>query len=212
MPFTQDYIHLDQVHIHLLKYRDFDPCTFLDQLTEDEKERFFSFTNNNRRKEFVATRILRHRLFGFEHIHYDQNGAPYINSEGFISISHAKDIVGIALCKEFKVGLDLETIRNKASLVASKFLNESEYGEFNSDDPIEMTKVWSAKEVLYKLAGRKGIHFKTELLLKKEFKNIWKGRILSPGEELLTTISSLDHRDTIISVNSTACERKQHRI
>lgn len=208
MPFTQDFIQMDHVHIHLLKYVDFDPLLYLDQLTEDEKERFFGFIHENRRKEFAATRILRHRLFGFEHIHYDTHGAPYIEKEGFISISHAKDIVGIALCKKFKVGLDLETIRPKASLVAHKFLNDTEAMQYDQNDPVEMTKVWSAKEVLYKLAGRKGIHFKTELLLQKDQTNVWTGRIINPTEELTTSISILDHCNTIISVNTSACERK----
>lgn len=208
MPFTQDFIQMDHVHIHLLRYVDFDPVTYLDQLTANEKDRFFGFNHENRRKEFAATRILRHRLFGFEHIHYDSHGAPYIEKEGYISISHAKDIVGIALCKKFKVGLDLETIRPKASLVANKFLNAIEAKSFDVHDPVEMTKVWSAKEVLYKLAGRKGIHFKTELLLQKEQKNVWSGRIINPLEELSTSISILDHYNTIISVNTTACERK----
>jgi 4'-phosphopantetheinyl transferase len=208
MPFTQDYIQIDQVHIHLLKYVDFDPYTYLDQLTANEKERFFGFTHQNRRKEFVATRILRHRLFGFTHIHYDVHGAPYIDQEGFISISHAKDIVGIALCKDFKVGFDLETIRSKASSVAHKFLNEVEQTQFDINDPLEMTKVWSAKEVLYKLAGRKGIHFKTELLLHKDQTNNWTGRIINPNEELVTRINVFDHLNTIVSVNIKACESK----
>lgn len=208
MPFTQDFIQIDHVHVHLLRYVDFDPVTYLDQLTSEEKERFFGFVHENRRKEFAATRILRHRLFGFEHIHYDSHGAPYIEKEGYISISHAKDVVGIALCKNFKVGLDLETIRPKASIVAHKFLNDQERLQFDINDPVEMTKVWSAKEVLYKLAGRKGIHFKSELLLNKTHANVWSGRIINPTEELTTSISVLDHRDTIISVNTTACERK----
>jgi phosphopantetheinyl transferase len=206
MPFTQDYLQIGNVQVHLLKYVNFDPITFLDQLTDNEKERFFSFDHENRRKEFVATRILRHRLFGFEHIHYDPNGAPYIEQEGFISISHAKDIVGIALSKDFKVGLDLETIRSKASVVAKKFLSDEEGKQFNIENSTEMTKVWSAKEVLYKLAGRKGIHFKSELLLNKDHETIFTGRIINPGEVLTTRIQILDYQGTIISINTIACE------
>lgn len=208
MPFTQDFIQMDHVHIHLLRYVDFDPMEYLDHLTVEEKERFFGFVHENRRKEFAATRILRHRLFGFEHIHYDVHGAPYIEKEGFISISHARDIVGIALCKQFKVGLDLETIRPKARLVSYKFLNETEALQYDCNDPVEMTKVWSAKEVLYKLAGRKGVNFKTQLLLSKDEMNVWTGRIINPSEILTTSISILDHYKTIVSVNTSPCERK----
>jgi 4'-phosphopantetheinyl transferase EntD len=201
MPFTQDSIQIDQVHVHLMRYADFEPDTYLEQLTDEEKERFFSFSHPERRKQFAATRILRHRIFGFEHIHYDTHGAPFINKEGFISISHAKGIVGIALCKGFKVGLDLETVRPKAALLSDRFLSTHEAATLDRRDAVEMTRVWSAKEVLYKLAGRKGIHFKTELLLDKTGHNQWKGKIINPEGILHTRICTLDHRDTILSVN-----------
>ena len=97
-----------------MHFNAFSPADYLDQLTEQEKERFFSFTNVNRQREFVATRILRHRLFGFQHIHYDEHGAPYIEDEGFISISHAPSTVGIALSKDFKIeSFNLLPISNK---------------------------------------------------------------------------------------------------
>lgn len=208
MPFTQEFIQIDQVNIHLLRFVDFNPENYLDHLTPDEQERYFGFHHFNRKQEFTATRILRHRLFGYEHIHYDTHGAPYIEGEGFISISHAKGIVGIALCKDFKIGLDLETVRSKASKLASKFLSESESTQFDFNDPVEMTKVWSAKEVLYKLAGRRGIHFKSELLLYKENKNSWRGLIRNENHELHTKLSIFDFQDTIVSVNTHACEIK----
>ena len=110
MPFRQEIIQINCIFIHLLSFEEFDPITYLDQLTDQEKDRFFSFGHDKRRREFAATRILRHRVFGFKHIHYDQFGAPYIEDEGYISISHAHGIVGIALCKDFSIGLDLESI------------------------------------------------------------------------------------------------------
>lgn len=208
MPFTQDFIQIDQVKIHLLRFAEFNPADYLDQLTLEEQERFFSFSHPKRKMEFVATRILRHRIFGFEHIHYDEHGAPYINQEGFISISHASGIVGIALCAAYKVGLDLESVRPKAVELASKFLSEKERSYFNLEDPTEMTTVWSAKEVLYKLAGRKEIHFKTQLVLKKNQNGTFSGTILNPDHELYTEIHVLENKGTIVSFNSKACEKR----
>ena len=207
MPFTQELLHIKGVELHLLWYVDFDPFTYLEQLTESEKERFFTFRHIDRKREFVATRILRHRIFGFQHIHYDPHGAPYIEGEGFISISHADGVVGIAFCKDFNIGMDLETIREKAVYLSSKFLSEEEKWNFNTDDAIEMTRVWSAKEVLYKLAGRKEILFKSQLLLSKSNYETYLGTIVNPDHLLKMNIHSMIWNDTIISLNVTACEK-----
>ena len=100
-------------------------------MTDIETERFFSFKNINRRREFVATRILRHQLFGFQHMHYDSLGAPYIPNEGFISVSHSKNLIGIAVNEEYKVGLDLESHRKNILDLKAKFLSENELTQFN---------------------------------------------------------------------------------
>jgi 4'-phosphopantetheinyl transferase len=207
MPFTQDQIQIKGVELHLLRYVDFDPFTYLDQLTEIEKDRFFTFRHISRKREFVATRILRHRIFGFQHIHYDTNGAPYINGEGYISISHADSIVGIALCRDFKIGLDLETIREKAAYLSSKFLSDEEKTMFDQSNTIEMTKVWSAKEVLYKLAGRKEILFKSQLLLSKIDNENYEGTVVNPDHHLKMNVHSSIWNHTVISVNTSACEK-----
>lgn len=206
MPFTQETIHLTNVEIHLMYYNVYNSSEYLDQLTEPEKERYFTFIHEKRRMEFVATRILRHRLFGFQHIHYDTHGAPYIEDEGFISISHAPGVVGLAISKQFKVGLDLEVIRDKAALVAHKFLSSDEKQIFDIHSAIEMTKVWSAKEVLYKLAGRKQILFSEHLLLNKSTEDHWKGTIVNPDRKLRTDLQLILKNDLIITVNPTACE------
>jgi 4'-phosphopantetheinyl transferase EntD len=205
VPFTQEIIQLKHVEVHLLYFEAYSSSDFLDQLTEQEKERYFSFTHENRRMEFVATRILRHRLFGFQHIHYDEHGAPYIEDEGYISISHAPGVVGIAISKAFKVGLDLESIREKAADVSYKFLSEEESLALDKNSPLEMTKVWSAKEVLYKLAGRKQILFKEHLLLKKLSDENWQGTIINPSETIKVDLAIFVKNDLVISVNPTAC-------
>ena len=155
MYFSKKSINSHSSCIHLLSYKEFDPLEFTSKLTEIETERLLSFKNTNRRREFVATRILRHQLFGYQHIHYDDHGAPFIPNEGFISVSHSKNLIGIAVNENYKVGLDLEAHRKNILDLKSKFLSNNELLQFNCDDFIEVTKIWSAKEALYKLAGRK---------------------------------------------------------
>ncbi len=189
-----------------MHYKAFIPSDYLDNLTDQERERYFSFNNINRQCEFVATRILRHRLFGFEHIHYDEHGAPYIENEGFISISHAPGVVGIALCKDFKIGLDLEPKRNKAKKLFPKFLSKNEIEELNVESEDEMTTAWSLKEVLYKLAGRKQIIFKTDLLIEKVAANHWSGTIINPDEKIKVELTTFVRNDLIICMSSDSCK------
>lgn len=206
MPFRQEILQINSIFIHLLEFEAFDPLTYLDQFTDQEKERFFSFGHLKRRREFAATRILRHRIFGFKHIHYDKHGAPYIDDEGFISISHARGIVGIALCKNFRVGLDLESIDVKAMRLNEKFLSTQEKQMLNINDSLEMTGAWSAKEALYKLAGRKEILFKEHLHLEK-INDGFIGTIQNKEHILKVKLRSFTFGDTIVTINMEACEQ-----
>lgn len=200
-PFNQDSIQLKNGIIHLLRFEPFNPMDFIDHLTPEETERFFSFKHLNRQQEFVATRVLRHQLFGFSHIHYNEHGAPYIEDEGFISISHAPGIVGLAICRDFQIGLDIEPLRPKALLLKDKFLSEEEKQLFNTESELEMTKVWSAKEALYKLAGRKQLIFKTDLLLSKLSADLWEGRIINPNAHLKVELNIFVKDEYVITVN-----------
>lgn len=204
MQFKQETLQIESVSIHLLYYDAFDPGDYLDHLTEQETERYFSFTHIKRKMEFVATRFLRHRLFGFTHIHYNEVGAPYIEDEGYISISHAKGVVGIAFSKEFTVGLDLEKIDTRMVKLSPKFLSKLESETLDTSSPVEMTKVWSGKEALYKIAGRKGIIFSTELHLSPLGENLWSGRIYHGKIAVHTEISIFTIEDLVVSVNTNA--------
>lgn len=200
-PFNQDSIQLKNGIIHLLRFEQFNPMDFIDHLTPEETERFFSFKHLKRQQEFVATRVLRHQLFGFSHIHYNEHGAPYIEEEGFISISHAPGIVGLAICRDFQIGLDIEPLRPKALLLKNKFLSEEEKKLFETENELEMTKVWSAKEALYKLAGRKQLIFKTDLLLSKLSDDLWEGRIINPNALLKVELNIFVKDECVITVN-----------
>lgn len=197
--------------IHLMDYNDFEPDNYTDHLTAIEHERYLTFTHIRRKREFIATRILRQRIFGFEHIHYSAIGAPYISKVGFLSISHSDHLVGIAFNEKYLIGLDLETPRENILDIAPKFLSEEERVYFDEFNKLEMTRVWSAKEALYKLAGRKKIIFKKELLLRKNQNGAWKGRIINPDHEILVELDIFDHQGTIVSINSIEIERiEQH--
>lgn len=195
-------VNIGETVIYLLPFSDFDPNLHLDHLSATELERFFQFKHLKRKQEFVATRLLKHAIFGFSHIHYNSVGAPYIHEAGFISISHGSNLVGISVNESHATGLDLELIRDKAQRIHSKFLNSSEKLHFDSESNWEMTACWSAKEVLYKLAGRKEIDFKKELLLSKHDSFHWTGEIVNPTQRLSTELTIFEKHNHIITLNS----------
>ena len=206
--FTFDEITVGDTTIYLCLFGNFNPFDYLDQLSEIEVQNLFSFKHIKRKKEFVATRILRHRVFGFKHIHYDSVGAPFIDDFGYISISHSKNMIGLAVNEHFKIGLDLEDHRASVLAVMHKFLSEEEKKIFDVNDPKEIIRVWSAKEALYKLAGRKAIHFKSELLLDKVGEENWHGIILNHNHQLLVELKIFDYNNTVVSINSKAIVKK----
>ena len=201
-PFTFEEITLKETTIFLCRFNTFSSELYLRYLTKEEFVRLKTFKSQSRRNEFIASRILKHRIFGFEKIHYTNHGAPYTNKNGYISISHCKGWVGIALNKKHSIGLDLEPLRENIFSLSDKFLSEDEKLKFDIQSKLEVTKIWSAKEALYKLAGRKKIFFKTELLLDKDINKNWSGRIINPNSILSVNLNIFDHKGIIISINS----------
>lgn len=197
------------VEVHLLYFENFITEEHYHNLMEEEFERLASLHHPSRKREYVATRVLRSMVFGNEHILYNDIGAPYIEDEGYISISHAPHVVGLAFCKLFPIGLDLEPIREKARLVKNKFLSEQESNVLKTDDIIEMTKVWSGKEALYKLAGRKGILFSENLHLKKHNEQEWEGKIQFPDMLKFVPMHIVRVNDFVLSVNSNPAYEKE---
>lgn len=200
-------IPTENTTIHLLKYSDFDHRDYYDVLTPDEQERCLGFKHDKRKREFVATRILRHRVFGFEHIHYDHNGAPFLKNGTHISISHCQGYAAIAENNLHSIGLDLELPRSGICNIMHKFLSEKELASFDCTNEIEVSKIWSAKEALYKLAGRKKILFSSELHLIKETDQIWKGRIINHDHELHVNLNIFEQEGLIITINNSPVER-----
>ncbi len=210
MDFIIDKIVFNDTHIYTLSFSDFEPLDYLDHLTVYEIERFETFSHEKRKREFVATRILRHSIFGFKHIHYNEVGAPYIEGEGFISISHAEKLVAIALNPFYQIGLDLELIQDKAFRLQSKFLNDTEKSKFDISNHQIMTACWSAKETLYKLAGRKKIDFKKDLHLYIKEENKWLGKIINPQEIFSLNLQIIAYNNYIITFNSSPIEITQN--
>ena len=190
--------------INLLSYNDFIPENFSGELLTSEIQRLKNILNKVKKREFVATRMLRNSIFGLDEISYDAIGAPHIGADKYISISHTLNIVGIAV-SEYKIGFDIEPIRAKAMKISPKFLHEDELDIFDIKSELEMTMAWSAKETLYKLAGRKEIIFKNDLRLHK-VNGKWFGTIYNPDTIMHVPLRVFDSGHNVLTINSAPIE------
>lgn len=124
--------------------------------------------NENKKLQWFATRHLVNEMRGeFSEIEKDATGRPFLkNSTQHISISHTSAFAAAVLSKKFPVGIDLEIVNSKVERIAHKFLRQDEINSIHPDEKIEkLILYWSAKETLYKLYGKGGIEFTSQLLI-----------------------------------------------
>ncbi|HLW39589.1 MAG TPA: hypothetical protein VKX31_04295 [Brumimicrobium sp.] len=190
------------ITIYLLYYENFITEEYFHFLLPEEQHTVKTIKHPSRKKEFVATRVLRTLEFGQKPILYNEIGAPHIENQGYISISHARCVVGLAHCASFRIGLDLEEIDEKVMRVKHKFLSEEEKIKINTSSVEEMVKVWSGKEVLYKLAERKQIIFAKNLLLSPKQNSNWKGKIYFPENKKEVELKIYTKNNFVISYNT----------
>jgi 4'-phosphopantetheinyl transferase len=161
--FNRHTYHFEQVEIHTIEFGDFDITAYLSLLNQEEREKVERFILPKRKREFIATRLLKHELFPDTEILYNELGAPHLSSGPYISISHAPGVAGIAFCRDYPIGFDLEPIREKVHRIKDKFLHSTEKQFPDSNDTEALITIWSAKESLYKLMGEEGVIFAEDL-------------------------------------------------
>lgn len=126
-----------------------------DLVMKDLSNKRYSY---KRQLEKLSTRVL---LLSTLHkdciISHKDTGQPYfVNSNNYISISHTKDIVTIAISK-VPVGIDIEYKRHMEYNLGNLFLNENELQEYVStrNHSEELLSLWTVKEAAYKFAPNK---------------------------------------------------------
>lgn len=124
----------------------------------------------NRQKEWLASRLCLQSLLNEAcEIVKDSYGKPQLLSgKGQISISHCKGFAAVAYHPIQPVGIDMEYLSDRILTIAPRFVRPEEtflleeYGEIHG-----AMLIWSAKESLFKLYGRKSLNFKEHLLIAK---------------------------------------------
>jgi 4'-phosphopantetheinyl transferase len=84
-----------------------------------------------------------------------------------ISITHSHQMAAVLISLEKQVAIDLELLDSRIERVSKKFIGEEEWNYLTPLASVEMlTTIWSAKETLYKLYGKKALNFKKQLFIK----------------------------------------------
>jgi len=136
------------------------------KLSEADKVRFQKRKITAHQKEFLASRrLLMEAGVSPEELSHDTDGIPHLRSGQQLSISHTRNLAGIALGKK-SLGIDLEIYRPKILDIANRFLHPDESYALEGTRKVEkISMIWTAKEALYKALKQKGIIFSKQLIV-----------------------------------------------
>lgn len=123
-----------------------------------------------KRLEWLASRhailtLCNHLGLRFFGIRKDDFGKPYLDKyPHHISLSHSFPYVAAQIDYDRPVGIDLEQPREKLLAIAPRVLSPIELKDAG-DDVIKHCVIWCAKEAMFKIHGRGGLHFSNQLNL-----------------------------------------------
>lgn len=112
--------------------------------------------------ERKGTRFLLQKMLNSESVEleYDQHNRPHLKGRSeHISISHSHQWLAISIHKTHETGVDVELIREKVSNIKHKFLCDEEL-QFAQNDIEKMILLWTCKEAIYKVHGKRELDFK----------------------------------------------------
>lgn len=138
-------------------------------LDKEELHALSLLSNPGRHLEWLAVRaLLKQMSHPAVAIHYLENGKPVlVNHTDKISISHSGKMVSIVLHPNKNPGIDIEILRPRIIKIADRFLAESEKAHIGLPPSIEqLTIMWGAKEVMFKVYGQENISFKNDFEIK----------------------------------------------
>jgi len=133
-----------------------------------ELSEYESIHHPRKKLEWLASRLLIQHLVeklgeSFTGIYKDAFGKPHLIDLPYsISIAHCFPFAAGIIHKDQSTGIDIEQPRDKLLHIRHKFLSEKE-AEVAGTDLETLCKYWTAKEVLYKIYGRKKLIFKEHL-------------------------------------------------
>lgn len=141
----------------------------LEELNElvSKKTQVQVFQNERRNRHYLSSRLLFESLLGKSDfcIVKDEYGKPYLDSGSpDISLSHSGEYAVGIVSALGSCGIDIERFQDKIVKIGPRFCSDEELGAIVPGTEIKsMYLIWSVKESLYKLYGRKSVNFKQHL-------------------------------------------------
>jgi 4'-phosphopantetheinyl transferase len=174
--------------------------------SEEEKIELTKISNPRRKKEWLAARVTLKRIMEklnipYEGIRKDESCKPYLIRNGYhISLAHSFPYAGAIVNRTSPCGIDIEKPKPALYFIAPKFLSEKE-DEYIVKKPVDLCLAWAAKEVMFKLYGKKDLSFKDNLQI-QPYKCTDKGQINVRIQHLdyqhLTPLQYEQLEDTVI--------------
>lgn len=174
----------------------------LHYLSAIEKNQLSEITTIKRQTEYLGVRLLKNHLFSkSELIQYTSERVPYltINKHLNISISHSSSYIGFIVAS-YIIGVDIEEISEKVARVKDKFINESENISFDCSSCEILTRIWTMKEVIYKIARQPGLDYKNNIHI-FERNGTYYGRVFLNNQWFQTEFDTFVENNTIFSYN-----------
>ena len=118
--------------------------------------------SQKRKLEILAVRVLLDKICGNVKLDYNKYGAPILDNNKKISISHSKQLVAI-IVSEFKSAIDIEIISKRILKIKDKFISKLDNINYSQED---LTIAWSTKECIFKWHQKGNLNFKDDTLIK----------------------------------------------
>lgn len=152
---------------------DEEPAFYLSNLilSDWEKNYLDNISHPKRKLTWLASRYLLKYLMAtneFVELLFDIHGKPFIsNFEVYVSLSHTNNHSAAIISKKYEVGIDIEEQDGKIESIKNKFLSSIEITNIGDDDHLKKLLIyWSAKEVMYKIYGKRKLEFKEDMYVK----------------------------------------------
>ena len=120
------------------------------------------FQNDKRRREHLAwRRVVRNELGRDVVIDYNEVGAPVVDTPNtYISVAHGGDSVAVAIADE-PVGVDIEALDRNYERIMSRYMSPAEEALSKMEEWPAV--VWTAKEGIYKLYGKREVNLTQDI-------------------------------------------------
>lgn len=147
-----------------------DEQTLLKQyvLSNYDKNLLDDISSTGRRLEILSTRAALQTLNSKLTITY--KGRKPVCNQGYVSISHSDTLVAVIWHPIKQPTIDIELYDTRIIRIAKRAFNTNEL-KFANDNIEKLTKIWSCKECIYKIANKSAVEFKKQIIISDFYNN-----------------------------------------